>query len=142
MTAYNTDQFDKITGGGVPEAHEYSGELRVAYFEYTSPSGNEAAGDTINLVRLPKGARVLTGQLHTDALAANADLTVGDADDSDRYLAKVDADSSTNVELNSPSEAGFGHMLSAQTDIVASFANGGMTSDDTIKGYIVYVPVG
>jgi hypothetical protein len=85
---------------------------------------------------------VLTGKLHTDALPTNSDVTIGDADDADRYLAKIDADTAKNVDLNGPSEAGFGYVLTAKTDIVLSFANAGMASDDTIKGYIVYVPVG
>lgn len=148
MAEFDSDQYAKLDGNTVPEAHEYSGELRVAYFKYTA-DGTEAASDTVNLTTLPKGARVLPGDLHVDALDATADgattastIRVGDSDDDDRYLAATSVDTAYDGKINDTDEAGFCHVLTAATDIVLTFDAADVASGDVIEGYLVYVPVG
>ncbi len=71
---------------------EVHGRVRVANGVVSGTVvGTGAAGTVINLVKLPKGARVLpSSKLYLEAgQNANVTIKVGDAADDDRYLAAV-----------------------------------------------------
>lgn len=63
---------------------------RIRYFmgTYTAPATNPQIGDTIALVRLPKGARLIAhlGQLNWSTGTASETLNVGDAASAARHL--------------------------------------------------------
>jgi hypothetical protein len=92
---------------------EVGGRVRCAVGSVTP--GTEAAGTIINLVKLPKGARILpSSKLYLEAgQNANITIKVGDAADDDRYLAAVAMGTSAAV-VSLARTAALGH-----TDLAA-----------------------
>lgn len=143
---YSTQQ-QKVEDNGVFDANELGGAVRVAYFEYTT-TGSESAGDTLVLTTVPKGARMLAGEMHADEIDATGDdattpttFRIGDADDDDRFLAAQNfGGADFNGQINAPAEAGFGFVTTGETEMVMTFDAIDAEADKTIKGYFLYVP--
>lgn len=116
MPTLYTDVATKQNNGDVAAKtipQEVGGRVRCATGKVTP--GTEAAGTIINLVKLPKGARVLpSSNLRIEAgQTATLQIKVGDAADDDRYLAAVATGASAaTIELNRT--AALGH-----TDLAA-----------------------
>jgi hypothetical protein len=70
-----------------PQSSFFHGRVRVQSDKYDTADGF-AAGDTVTLGRLPKGAVVLGGRLDWDSLTVGSapNVVVGDSDDSDRFM--------------------------------------------------------
>lgn len=149
MTELYSVQQQKAENGNVLDANELGGNVRVAYFEYTT-TGTEAAADTLVLTTIPKACRILSGQLHIDAIDGTGDgattattVRVGDTGDDDRYLTATAADAAdVDSELNAPASVGFGYETTASTEVVMTFDAVDAEADKTIKGYLLYVPQG
>lgn len=108
------------------------GKQRVAFFSVLTTG--TASGDVLNLVTLPKGARILAGRLLTEALGASVTLSVG----TDQAL----------TQPNATVAAGAANLLAAtsvasasQTDFAATYALGqGALANDA--NTTVYATVG
>ena len=81
---------------------ELGGRVRIAHGSLPVTSAL-ASGSVIELVKLPKGARLLPmSQIHFEAgQSASLTVKVGDADDDDRYFAAATPGASaTSITLN------------------------------------------
>jgi hypothetical protein len=88
MTVFNSTQMAKLVA--VPVQHIRSdehGRVRRAYFAWEDATLTPLAADTINLCKLPPGARVMGGQLYWEANAAGATLNIGIAGSAGKYSA-------------------------------------------------------
>ena len=83
---------------------------RVRCANGTITPGTEAAGTIINLVKLPKGARVLPSSKLYFAAGQNANITIkcGDSADDDRYFAAAaPGASAVTKDLNRNAASGY-----------------------------------
>lgn len=77
MASTNSDQLALLTVAGnqyVDGNRDINAKRRIDYFSVLSTA---AAADTINLVKLPKNARILGGRLSGQANTATATLSIG-----------------------------------------------------------------
>ena len=119
------------------KTNQMGGNVRVAYAQYEA-SGT-SAGDVIEMFALPHGARVISGNLHWDALGASTNLTVGHAE-------YVDADGTT-VTADPDEFKGSTTTTSAGQAAVAASTGLGALSEVSLKSqanneFVVTVTVG
>ena len=119
--------------------NQLEGRVRVANFAKTIDGSNPVNnGDTLYLTKLPKGARVLLGQLSFSALGASATAAIGIIGSATLFKAATSVTSAgsfmfaqgvneTNIEITT--DDGQTIMLTAGG---ANFASG------TIKGWVMY----
>ena len=142
MSVYQSNVIEKQTGSNAGKLNptELGGRVRIVHGSIT-PASAYAAGSVIELVRLPKGARVLPqSQLHFEA-GQNASLTVkvGDGADDDRYLAaKAPGATACDVALNGNATGDY--RLPAE-DVVIRLTTGAqaLTANKKISFDIFYV---
>ena len=127
---------------------ELHGRVRVAYFEHTT--SEEAVAATINLTKLPAGARVV-GFLFSAVAAVgdtNATLEIGDSGDSDRLVSDIDVDGAVAINAAStllrtpdavPTTIGFGYRYTSATIITATVRAAALLDAKTFSGVIFYV---
>jgi len=125
--------------GGKLSTTELGGRVRIAHGSVT-PASAGSAGDTVKLVRLPKGARILpVSQLHFEAgQDATLKVQVGDKDDDDRYLAaSVVGASATSINIAGNALADT--VLTEETDIVLKTSVAGLAAGKKVSFDIFYV---
>lgn len=117
-------------------ANATGGRLRAAYFTCTVPTG---ASDTMTLTKIPKGARVLGGQIQfTVAQGATATTAVGIAGTTGKYRAAAVTNATTAFALADSSTVNYGAETTAEETIIATNAAAVWTAA-TCYGHILYM---
>jgi hypothetical protein len=152
MANFFSDQITKLDQT-VPkqlvQANEFGGRMRIAYFTYKTPAaGMPTVADVIQLVRLPKGARVLeyyrNGEAMTTAGAA-AGASIGTAASAtafvttDNYDAAFNGFAVLNFDPTVPPVTGYGVELLAETTIIATVTGEQWAASKVIRGHFGYV---
>lgn len=81
-----------------PDSATYHGRMYRQYCEYTAAT--LAAGSYIAMARIPKGAVIMGGQVYAEPLGAANAVTVGDSDDTDRFMISVVATQGIGTQPN------------------------------------------
>lgn len=150
MATFSTDTFTN-QGLGVTSLNStpnnglnVSGTVHNAHISYTL-SGNEATGDTLNIVRLPAGAIPLVADSYVLAQDPGTTLTakVGVASDDDALAPTMTLSAGGRVEFTSASVGAYGitptALASTDTAIVATLASvSTLTAGNKIVFYISY----
>lgn len=157
MAATVIDNYsDDLKNGVAPvygpvKTNVQGGRIRVAYFQRTYAT--EAAGDDTALVILPKGARILNGEISVSATTGTATLAVGLMDragsgfidaalsvsDNTAYLLAAAAITTTaKVALAATQALGYGYETEKELYVTITTAAAAMASQ-VIKGHITYV---
>lgn len=142
MTAHKSDQATKRAAGKFLKTNEFSGTRRVAFFKFTVPAGNAAATDTVELVTLPKGARILGGSYATEAMstgAGTATLSIGDGTTANKYLDAANVDAAGNGAFAHTVALGFGSELAADTTFVATVGGEAWAAGKVLTGALEFV---
>lgn len=137
MASVKGANFTNITATPVVKADssEWHGNIRVQYDSYEASS--LASGSDISVARLPKGAKVYDVIVHFDALGTSSTVSVGDADDADRFITATSTASAGQMSMSQEGAiAGFGYEAPAETDILLT--TGGATITGTIKVAVMY----
>lgn len=126
---------------GPLKPNQLGGRVRMAFFSLNTTNVAVENGDTINLVKIPAGARVIGGQVAFGAMGANATLTIGDAGDPDRLLAALDVSAAGTAALASKDVVPglLGHEYSAETIITGTAGGANYAAAKVLHGYILYV---
>lgn len=143
-----------IATSGVKATAQDQGILRVARFDLEFSAS--AAGTTLNLCRLPAGARVIAVLLGFEG-TASLTLDVGDASDTDRLVAAADlgTDSPTTggvikmfgrvdtvafgtAPQSSTPAVGIGYTYTAETTITGTTGGATATAGEVLRGCILY----
>ena len=143
MAELNSNLYTKQTAnqGGKMLPVDFGGKVRVAH-DVIILASSAGVGDKINLVRLPKGARILeTSELRfSSGLGSSVTVKVGDAGDDDRYLAAVAPGASGAViKLDALAFTSGGYVLPAETTIVATVGGAAIASGTKIGMQLEYV---
>lgn len=139
MADFNSTQFAKFEGDPrqAVKVNEWGGRVRMAFWSYTA-DGTEADTNTIGLVRLPQGARVIDGHLAHGA-HTGADLLIGTVADPDRYLTTGDIALDGSISFLQTEANFYGEELTEDTDVIATVDTATLTSGEILNGHILYV---
>tara|TARA_R100000544_G_C2168979_1_gene31289 strand:- start:44 stop:487 length:444 start_codon:yes stop_codon:yes gene_type:complete len=73
----NSTQYAKtLTGVPKLDTNEFYGRARIAFADFTFAS---TAAGSVNMFRIPNGARIISGRLHHAALGSGTTISVGHA---------------------------------------------------------------
>ena len=73
----NSTQYEKtLTGVPKLDTNEFYGRARIAFADFTFDS---TAAGSVNMFRIPNGARIISGRLHHAALGSGTTLSIGHA---------------------------------------------------------------
>lgn len=142
MTAYQSDQATKRAAGQFLKTNESTGTRRVAFFSFTVPDATAAVDDTIELVTLPKGARILGGSYAAEAMssgAGTATLSIGDGTTANKYLDAASVDAAASGSFANTVALGFGAELTIDTTLVATVGGEAWAAGKALKGAVEYV---
>jgi hypothetical protein len=88
MATFNSTQMAKLNSTPVQHVRsDEHGRVRRAFFAWEDATLTPVAGDTINLCKLPPGARVMNGKLFWETNTATATLAIGIAGSTGKYSA-------------------------------------------------------
>lgn len=110
------------------------------WFDYTTPaSGMPAVGDTIELVTLPSGARIVGGVAWAEAMstgAGTAGFDIGYAGAANRYGAAKNVDAAAKVTFADSIAENVGDVLTAEQTIIATVTGEQWAASKKFYGYI------
>ena len=125
---------------------ELHGRVRVAYADFTSA----AAQETINMFKLPDGARIIGGRLNHAALGSSTTVSVGHAAytqadgtavaaDVDEYKAAASSASSTGSAVASTTALGENSLVDAPDGLIVTATTAGANATGLITVQMTYV---
>ena len=125
---------------------ELHGRVRVAYADFTSASAQE----TINMFKLPDGARIIGGRLNHAALGSSTTVSVGHAAytqadgtvvalDVDEYKAAASSASATGSAVASTTALGENSLVDAPDGLIITATTAGANATGLITVQMTYV---
>jgi hypothetical protein len=158
MASFDSVQMAKLNATPVQHVRsDEHGRVRRATFAWESTS-TPAAADTINLCKLPPGARVMGGWMFWEANTATATLGVGTASTANLYTGT--ATLLTNVPTQAPAAGGaggrslfgdgtggtiaapvIGEVIASARTVIGTVAVATLAASKRIYGYIDYLGV-
>jgi len=151
----NFTKFDQNNPRKMADVAEWGARMRVQYDTYET-DGNEDAGSTISMARMPKGARVWQVIMVTDDVHASATLQVGDSSDPNRFITESICGDANKVHYMHPKAHagdgnitllggvsgtgidGFGYEYTSETDIIITTADATLPASKTINLAVFY----
>lgn len=143
MAEHKSDQITNLDSAPpvLPKANESHGRVRIAYWSFTTPAGGVAINDTVRLVHLPKGARILGGHFVSEDMSsggAAATVTIGTAGDAARYLEATSVDAVTSGDFADTVARNFGDEVSGEIDILATATVEAWAAAKSFQGRVFY----
>ena len=125
---------------------ELHGRVRVAYADFTSA----AAQETINMFKLPDGARIIGGRLNHANLGSSTTVSVGHAAytqadgtvvalDVDEYKAAASSASATGSAVASTTALGENSLVDAPDGLIVTATTAGANATGLITVQMTYV---
>jgi hypothetical protein len=125
---------------------ELHGRVRVAYADFTSA----AAQETINMFKLPDGARIIGGRLNHAALGSSTTVSVGHAAytqadgtvvalDVDEYKAAASSASATGSAIAATTALGENSLVDAPDGLIVTATTAGANATGLITVQMTYV---
>jgi len=125
---------------------ELHGRVRVAFADFTSA----AAQETINMFKLPDGARIIGGRLNHAALGSSTTVSVGHAAytqadgtvvalDVDEYKAAASSASATGSAVASTTALGENSLVDAPDGLIVTATTAGANATGLITVQMTYV---
>ena len=142
MTQLSDRKANEAAVPSVPNPPSVQGIVKCAWFEGTIKTADLlAVGTLINLVTLPKGARILGGLWGNDAVFSGAGVTldIGFPDDPDKFGDGVDCASLNDTLIANTLLLGRGYILTQDELISATVIGDVIVNDGTYYGYFLYI---
>ena len=125
---------------------ELHGRVRVAYADFTAAGAQE----TINMFKLPDGARIIGGRLNHAALGSSTTVSVGHAAytqadgtvvalDVDEYKAAASSASATGSAVASTTALGENSLVDAPDGLIITATTAGANATGLITVQMTYV---
>ena len=125
---------------------ELHGRVRVAYADFTA----DAAQETINMFKLPDGARIIGGRVNHAALGSSTTLSIGHAAyvnaagttvaaDVDEYKAAAASTSLTSFNIATTTALGENSVVDAPDGLVVTATTAGADATGFISVQMTYV---
>lgn len=108
--------------------------------KYFSWTGDAAQNDTVTLVKIPKGVRIINGQITTTALGASVTCSIGDGTTAAKYLSAADFSAIANFAFaDTVALSGRGSEVVATAFTLTATLAGANPASGTIRGWIDYM---
>jgi len=137
---YSTQRANTVANPPVMNPSRDVGKPFRVWFDYTTPaSGMPAVGDTIELVTLPSGARIVGGVAWAEAMstgAGTAGFDVGYSGAANRYGAAKNVDAAAKVTFADTIAENAGDVLTAERTIIATVTGEQWAANRKFYGYI------
>ena len=125
---------------------ELHGRVRVAYADFTA----DGAQETINMFKLPDGARIIGGRLNHAALGTSTTVSVGHAAytqadgtvvalDVDEYKAAASSASATGSAIAATTALGENSLVDAPDGLIITATTAGANATGLITVQMTYV---
>ena len=125
---------------------ELHGRVRVAYADFTA----DAAQETINMFKLPDGARIIGGRVNHAALGSSTTLSIGHAAyvnaagttvavDVDEYKAAAASTSLTSFNIANTTALGENSVVDAPDGLIVTATTAGANATGLITVQMTYV---
>ncbi len=157
MASFNSTQMAKLLATPVQHIRsDEHGRVRRAFFAWEDATATPAFGtsDTINLCRLPPGARVLGGEMYWEANTATATFNVGIAGSASKYT-PTNAPLLTSATVGTAAGGGgpykfggsggtnaapiVGEVQASAVTIIGTVGVANLTANKRICGYVDYL---
>ena len=144
----NSIQYAKIAS--VPsvkvKTNELAGRVRIAYADFTAAGAQE----TINMFKLPNGARIIGGRVNHVALGGSTTLSIGHAAyvnaagttvaaDVDEYKAAAAATSVSAFNIAATTALGENSLVDAPDGLIVTATTAGANATGKIEVQMTYV---
>lgn len=140
MAVLKSDQITQLeTTKPQVKPNEIGGRIRVYFFSFTVPTGNAAVSDTIQLVKVPKGARILGGWFAAEAMstgAGDASVQLGDGTTAAKYLGTTSVDAAAQADFAHTIALAFGEELSAELTLTATVVTEAWAATKKFYGFV------
>lgn len=110
---------------------DWSGRVVGVFDDYVA-TGDEAAGSTITLGRIPPNARVVDGWIKHAASGGGVTLDVGIAGNADKFFNDVNVAAAGLTRMTSGEGMGWLNTSNSPVDVVITTAGGTLTAGATI----------
>ena len=128
------------------DTNELHGRVRVAYADFTA----DAAQETINMFKLPNGARIIGGRVNHAALGSSTTLSIGHAAyvnaagttvalDVDEYKAAAASTSLTSFNIANTTALGENSVVDAPDGLIVTATTAGANATGFLSVAIRYV---
>lgn len=142
-TFYSDQRTNALANPPVAIDPVYASKVVRLEWTYTTPaSGAPAVGDYVELVKLPKGARVLGGKVICEALSsgagtAGADIGYSGADT--RYAAALNLDAAAQADFGNTIALNYGDVLADEKVLRAKVTGEAWAVSKKVYGYVEYM---
>ena len=128
------------------DTNELHGRVRVAYADFTAAGAQE----TINMFKLPDGARIIGGRVNHAALGSSTTLSIGHAAydnaagttvaaDVDEYKAAAASTSLTSFNIAATTALGENSVVDAPDGLIVTATTAGANATGLITVQMTYV---
>tara|TARA_R110000822_G_scaffold283_2_gene1193 strand:- start:192 stop:638 length:447 start_codon:yes stop_codon:yes gene_type:complete len=128
------------------DTNELHGRVRIAYADFTA----DAAQETINLFKLPNGARIIGGRVNHAALGSSTTLSVGHAAyvnaagttvalDVDEYKAAAASTSVTAAAIAATTALGENSVVDSPDGLIVTATTAGANATGLLTVSMTYV---
>lgn len=118
------------------EAH---GRVRMAFGSVTTLASGGADGDIYQLFEIPKGARVLGGQIVVEAMGASVVAKVGITGDDDKYGSALDVAAAGKDEIGHTIAFNYGVETTAKERVFVTLTGAAPAASKKLYGHLFYV---
>ncbi len=146
MAAVNVKSDQVTNQDAVPvspiKPNELEGRVRIAYFTYSSPAASPPeAASTIQLCKLPIGARIIRGHFAHDGIGGTSGtVDIGYTGDVDQYAdAAVVAATASEFDFADTVLENVGDALTEAKTLLLTTAVATMTASKNLRGWVMYV---
>ena len=144
----NSTQYEKtLTGVPKLDTNEFYGRARIAFADFTFDS---TGAGSVNMFRIPNGARIISGRLHHAALGSGTTLSIGHAAydnaagttvaaDVDEYKAAAASTSVSAFNIAATTALGENSVVDAPDGLVVTATTAGANATGLIEVQMTYV---
>lgn len=142
-TVYSDERANDVAAPPVPNAANKAGRVLRKYFSVASTTTTTiTTADTLELCKLPVGARIVGGLVLYGAMGGTATALIGVAGTTNKYLTSTSVVSAGAASFANTNALNFGDVLAAETTIILTPGGSNYASGQYIKGYVEYISAG
>lgn len=147
MANRNSTQYDKIVNAPTTYAplapNELGGRVRAAFFSLNTTTVTVNNGDVVRLTRLPKGARVIGGNIAFGAMGVGATGEIGISGKTELFLASgtsvAAAGTAHLAAADTDDISQLGYETAAEVDVILTAGGANYAAAKNIRGVLFYV---
>lgn len=136
-----TDSTEMATIGSVSfdqlQPNQAHGRLRLAFFNCTTPASGNADGDSFNLCKIPKGARIVGIATVNEALGSSVVAKIGITGSLSKYGAAIDM-AAAGADPFVQTVATYGLETTTEETLIMTLTGAAPTASKIVKGHVTY----